>query len=48
MDLGRSERVYLEWLGENEPEYLRYLLQTHQSRCSGNQFIGKECTGRIL
>ena len=30
MELHRYARMYLEWLGENEPEYLRYLLQTHQ------------------
>jgi len=23
-------KVYLEWLAENEPEYLRHLLQNHQ------------------
>ena len=30
MEVSGYAKMYLEWLAENEPEYLRHLLQNHQ------------------
>ena len=30
MEVSGYAKMYLEWLAENEPEYLRYLLENHQ------------------
>jgi hypothetical protein len=30
MEVSGYAKMYLEWLGEKEPEYLRSLLQNHQ------------------